>query len=191
MLWLRGGETNSGCEKAPGQPGLLELSPSDGGERLGGPRGAASVHLSLGVKGRPGASDQMPKPFLLNRHCLCPPADKTSRGPGGPGGLGQRRLCAYPEPGEPSSRGCPPGAGGCDLLSYFPSTFTGHLWEIFLFPVPNSYFSREKEALWVSSRESLGEKGPEKPFSLAFIPPGSRLWNLLLTFTQILGPWAS
>lgn len=38
------------------------------------------MHRSLGVKARPGASDQMPKPFSPNRSCLCPHADKTSWG---------------------------------------------------------------------------------------------------------------
>lgn len=84
-----------------------ELSPSDAGERLGGPWGAASVHLSLGVKRRPGASDQMPKPFSPDRSRLCPPADKTSGGHCDPGGLGQRRLCASPEWVGPPPKACP------------------------------------------------------------------------------------
>lgn len=59
----------------------------------------------FGCENETGASDQMPKPFSPNRSLLCPPSDKTSWGHSGPGGPGQRKLCAYPEPGGPSSRG--------------------------------------------------------------------------------------
>lgn len=44
-----------------GRGGPAVMFPSNGGERLGGPLGVVSVHLSVGVKARAGVSDQMPK----------------------------------------------------------------------------------------------------------------------------------
>lgn len=55
------------------------LLPSDGGERLGASR-EQPLCISLGVKARPRASDQMPRPFSPHRSSLCLLTDKTSGG---------------------------------------------------------------------------------------------------------------
>lgn len=67
------------CEQAHGEWGLQPPSPSDGGERLGASR-EQLLCISLGVKARPRASDQMPKPFSTHRSGLCLLTDKTSGG---------------------------------------------------------------------------------------------------------------
>lgn len=100
-------------EQAHGQWGLPPPSPSDGGERLGASR-EQPLCISLGVKARPRASDQMPKPFSPHRSGLCLLTDKTSRGYCGPGDPGQRRICAYPVPRELA-------AVTCSLVSLTPS----------------------------------------------------------------------
>lgn len=87
---------------------------------------------------------------------------------------------------SPPPVACPRGACGCDLLSYFP--FHLHWPPLGSFPVSCTkvLFFRGKEGPLGLTQGKLGEKGPEQPFSVISIPPGSRLWNLLLAFTQIL-----
>lgn len=66
---------------------------------------------------------------------------------------------------------CPQGAGGCDLLSCFPDTFSGCLWEV-------SRSSPTSQGWWGAGGTGVGRSSPLS-VNVASILPGSRLWNLL------------
>lgn len=118
--------------------------------------------ISLGVKARPRASDQMPKPFFLHRSRLCLATDKTSRGHCGPGDMGQRRICAYPVPRELV-------AVTCSLVSLTPSLDASGKFPVLL---PLLRGGGEQGGMG-------GARSSPLSVNVASILPGSRVWNLL------------
>lgn len=134
------------------------------------------MHLSLGVKARPEPPIRCPRHSPLTGAAFVPHR-QNQPGHGGPGGPGQRKLCAYPEPGGPSSCGLSPGAGGYDLLSCFLDTFAGCLWEV----SSSSVSPGKRGPSRPCRREKLGRKAQRSPLSVNVVssPPGSRLWSLL------------
>lgn len=162
------------------KPGLPELSPSDEGKRLGGPWGAASVHLSVGVKRRPGASDQMPKLFTPHRSCLCPPTDKTSWGHCDPGT--EEALCLpHPRVVGPPTRPVPRGlvAVTCSLISPTPLLAASGKF-------PSLPFKGKVGPPGLDPGKTWGEKLRVAPsLYVASIPP--HLWNFLPGLHTVFG----